>query len=437
MTTFDTSPSGDSPLKGIKVVDLSGYIAGPYCTMLLADMGADVIKIEPLTGEQWRHQDPFAPGLSRSFLSLNRNKRSLALDLKTQRAQEAVRRLLGNADVLVHNWRPGVAERLGLGFADVHKINPALVYAYNTAYGSTGPRAKHAGYDLVVQALSGLMAANPSADGKLPRRYAGVALVDFKAGNMLAFGIMCALLERARTGIGRRVESSLFEAALSLQRQKIISIEAIDGEATPPLEDLRSRIRSDSEKANAVTARELYYRTYETSDGYVTIGCLNVPQRQSFMQIVGIEDSWHVNPDKPPVTQEEDLARRALTTTTEEKFRSRPSRHWIEEFERAQIPCAEVQLAADLVRDRDIAGDEFFVEFEMPGLGSVRSVGSGVSVEGNTTTHRPPPKLGEHTESILRSLDFSDEEIETMTVKKVTEPVGPKLRNNQYANEQR
>lgn len=399
--TPDTSPQA-LPLTGIKVIDFSGYIAGPYCTMLLGDMGADVVKVEPMSGEQWRHQDPFAPQFSKSFIALNRNKKSVVLDLKRSADVEAAHALLVGADVLVHNYRPGVAERLGIGYADIKALNPRLVYAVNSAYGPRGPRAQQPGYDLVIQAVSGLIAANPRPDGKVPRRYAGIPLVDFTAGNKLAFGIMCALMERVRTGLGQLVESSLIEAALSVQRQKLITVESVDRQKRPANDiNTRDRIRSEAEFANAVAARELYYRTYETADGYVTVGCLNVPQRRCLLSLLGFDDPWHVNPDQLPQNDEEDRLRRELTVRAETLFRSWSVAEWIARLEDKGVPCAPVQLAADVMDDEQAAAGGYFLEFDMPEFGQVRCVGPGVSVGGRRKTHTPPPRLGQHNEELL------------------------------------
>lgn len=393
------------PLDGIRVVDFSGYIAGPFCTQLLGDMGADVIKVEPPTGEQWRVQDPFAAGFSKSFVALNRNKRSIVLDLKTDVGREIARGLIASTDIMVHNYRPGVAERLGIGYDAMHTLNPKLIYAVNSAYGPNGPRAHQAGYDLVIQAVSGLIASNPRPDGKAPRRYAGIALIDFTAGQMLAFGVMAALVQRLRRGVGQRVESTLIEAALSLQRQKLVSVEAVDGDhqqkATGTVLD---RVHAWAIQMNDLVERELYYRTYETSDGYVTVGCLNVAQRQHFMAIVGLDDPWFENPDAAPKSEEEDQSRRALTVYAEDEFTKRTTAAWVEAFETCGVPCAPVQMSDDLMFDEQVEAGGYFIDFEMPEFGRVRTMGCGLSFNGRPDGHRPPPALGQHTEEIIDEL---------------------------------
>ncbi|MDX8443584.1 CaiB/BaiF CoA transferase family protein [Mesorhizobium australafricanum] len=393
------------PLEGIRVVDFSGYIAGPFCTQMLGDMGADVIKVEPPTGEQWRGQDPFAPGFSRSFIALNRNKRSIVLDLKSGEGREVAMALVASADVMVHNYRPGVPERLGIGYDAMRALNPKLIYASNSAYGQEGPRAHQPGYDLVIQAVSGLIASNPTPDGKAPRRYAGIALIDFTAGQMLAIAVLSALIQRQRTGVGQKVESTLIEAALSLQRQKLVSIEGLDGQSPQKAPGtVLERMQRSAGQMTDLSERELYYRTYETSDGYVTIGCLNVPQRKHFMAIVGLEDPWFENPDALPKSEDENRRRRALTSYAEAEFRKTTTAAWVRKFEACGVPCAPVQMSADLMFDEQVEAGGYFVDFMMPEFGRVRTMGTGISVNGRPESYRPPPKLGQHTQEILAEL---------------------------------
>lgn len=405
MNNFVQDDISTGPLRGIRVVDFSSYVAGPYCTMLLGDMGADVIKVEPLSGEQWRHQDPFASNLSRSFMSLNRNKRSIALDLKDPDGLHAALELLATADVMVHNWRPGVAERLGLGYEDLRSRFPRLIYATNSAYGPKGPMAKKGGYDLVIQSISGLLASNPAPDGAVPKRYAGVAIVDFTAGDKLAYGITCALIEQARTGRGQRVDSSLMEAALGLQRQKLITIEQLPSET--PVGNTLEKMRAAADQSASAGARELYYRTYQTLDGFITVGCLNVPQREILLSLLDIEDPWRANPDKLPADAAEDQARRALVARVEAIFAMRSTADWFAAIDAHQIPCAPVQMSTDVLRDPQVISSDYLFEFNFSGYGKVRSIGTGVRVESGGGVRLPPPRLGEHSAEILAELGLA------------------------------
>lgn len=399
--------SNNLPLNGIRIIDFSGYVAGPFCCMLLGDMGADVIKVESPTGEQWRHQDPFAPGVSQSFMALNRNKRSVVLDLKTTEGRDNAIKLLESADVMVSNFRPGVAERYGLDYKKLKDLFPRLVYTTNTAYGPTGDRSIQPGYDLVVQAFSGLLSSNPAPDGGVPKRYAGVALVDFTAGHYMLYGIMCALFQRYQTGKGQKVEASLLEAALGLQRQKMLTVE---GAIDLPVKEGNTieQMAAVSKRSNAFGARELYYRTYQTLDGFITVGCLNVPQRLIFLKLLKMEDPWHTNPDGIPETEEIDQARRQLSLNAEERFLKRNTQEWVGLFEAQGVPNAPLQMLEQVMKDPQVVDSNFLYEYDYPGYGKVQSVGTGVRVGEGGKVRRPPPRLGEHTEEILQEINSSN-----------------------------
>lgn len=394
------------PLNGVRVVDFSGYVAGPFCCMLLGDMGADVIKVESPTGEQWRHQDPFTPGMSKSFMALNRNKRSVVINLKDSIEREKAIKLLETADVMVSNFRPGVAERYGLDYETLKELFPRLIFTSNTAYGPIASRWRQPGYDLVVQAFSGLLSSNPSPDGGVPKRYAGVALVDFTAGHYMLYGIMCALFQRYQTGKGQKVEASLLEAALGLQRQKMLTLE---GTLQMPVQkgNVIEQMASTSSASNAMGARELYYRTYQTSDGFITIGCLNVPQRQIFLKLLEMEDPWHGNPDDVPTELSIDKERRELTIKAETRFKEHSTEEWVRRFESEGVPNAPLKMLAQVMNDPEIAEGGFLYEYDYPGFGKVQSIGTGVRVGRNKQVRRPPPRLGEHTNEILEEIGLS------------------------------
>jgi len=404
-----SNSSNNLPLNGIRIIDFSGYVAGPFCCMLLGDMGADVIKVESPTGEQWRHQDPFAPGVSQSFMALNRNKRSIVLDLKTEEGRDNAIKLLETADVMVSNFRPGVAERYGLDYKKLKDLFPRLIYTSNTAYGPSGTRSIQPGYDLVVQAFSGLLSSNPAPDGGVPKRYAGVALVDFTAGHYMLYGIMCALFQRYQTGEGQKVEASLLEAALGLQRQKMLTVE---GAVELPVKEGNTieQMARVSKHSNAFGARELYYRSYQTSDGFITVGCLNVPQRHIFLNLLEMEDPWHTNPDDIPATDEIDQARRQLSLTAEARFLKRSTQEWVELFEAQGVPNAPLQMLEQVMKDPQVVDSNFLYEYDYPGYGKVQSVGTGVRVGEGGQVRRPPPRLGEHTDEILQEIAIKSTE---------------------------
>ncbi|HEX5939346.1 MAG TPA: CoA transferase, partial [Dehalococcoidia bacterium] len=215
-------------MSGIKVVDFTEYIAGPYCTMMLADMGASVIKVERPQGDAWRHTASVAPYESRAFLGVNRGKRSIALDLEKPEAREIARKLCLRADVVVQNYRPGVAERLRLDYESLRGDNPGLIYCQNSAFGNSGPYKDRPGFDLLSQAATGMILYEQKLDRGLPSPIATLAVADVSSGMFMAYSIACALFSRAATGKGQLIETSLFASGLAVQYRPLTSVEAVD-----------------------------------------------------------------------------------------------------------------------------------------------------------------------------------------------------------------
>jgi len=216
------------PLSGIRVIDFTEYIAGPYCTMMLADMGADVVKVERPEGDAWRHTAPLAPYEGRGFLGVNRGKRSIAMDLERTQAREAAQRLAAQADVLVTNYRPGVAARLGLDYQTLGAANPALVYCENTAFGPAGPYRDRPGFDILSQAATGIILYENKVDRGVPTYIATMAVADLTTGMFMAFAIVNALFARMSSGKGQHIETSLFASGLAAQYRPLISVEEVD-----------------------------------------------------------------------------------------------------------------------------------------------------------------------------------------------------------------
>src|SRR5438034_1207850 len=258
-------------LGGIRVLDQTQVMAGPCCSMLRADMGADVVKIEPPGGEHTRREQEIAPGVSASFLAVNRNKRSLVLDLKRPEGVAVLKRLVATADVLIENYRPGVARRLGVDYATLAAINPRLIYCSISGFGQTGPYAERGGYDLIAQGMSGIMSATGS-EGGAPVKV-GVPITDLGAGLFGLFGILCALRARHRTGRGQRVDTSLFEAGLALS-----AWEATEYWFTGQV----PRGLGTAHRLNAP------YQAFRASDGYFTVGAANQNLFPRFCTLLGL-----------------------------------------------------------------------------------------------------------------------------------------------------
>src|SRR5205823_1836865 len=278
----------------LRVLEYAQYVAGPFAGMLLADLGADVIKVEPPGGDAWRRYEPFAEGESRYFYGLNRNKRSVVIDLKGEEGRSASRALIRTADVVLHNFPPHRARRFELDRQSVREVNPATVWCCVSALGSDGPEATLTAFDLVAQALSGLLLGNAHAADAVPQRAGGIAMADFTAGLLAAIAALAGLVARGRGGASG-LEVSLLGAALAVQAQRFVSVEALDrtareerktGSRLASADDLRQHARAQP----AHEELEPYYRAYAAGDGFFVLACLNEGQRVAAAGVLGLED---------------------------------------------------------------------------------------------------------------------------------------------------
>ncbi len=289
----------EGPLSGVKVLEFTQIIAGPFCGMHLADMGAEVTKFEPIEGEPWRLSLELVPKESRTFASLNRGKRGVAMDMTRTEAQEAIHRLVKDADVVLINYRPGVAEQLRIDYDTLSAINPKLIYCENTAFGRKGPLAKRGGYDLIVQAMSGLMAGEAKMQGDVPT-YIYPAVADYATGIQMTNAVSAALFARERTGKGQRIDCTLLGTALAMQTSQFTWIDAWDNDVLAPmltsLKQARAEMKSFEEQLavhagfRPAPAGNIYYRVYQTSDGFIAVGALSMSLRIKVMAATGIKD---------------------------------------------------------------------------------------------------------------------------------------------------
>ncbi|MBF6620572.1 MAG: CoA transferase [Patulibacter sp.] len=377
------------PLAGITVADFSQVMLGPCATQLLGDHGADVIKIERAgQGDLSRTTlpDDVDGPENPVFSSLNRNKRSIALDLRSPEHLEVAHDLVRRSDVVVSNFRPGVMERLGLGWDDVHRINPRAIYAVGTGFGVTGPYAAKGGQDMLAQAMSGVLARR--ADPSRPPEIFATTLADYSAGMHLVQGVLLALLARDRTGLGQRVEVSLYDAMLSMQMQ----------EATHQL------MRGSELNWAAIP----HTGTFETSDGaLVLVGAFRVNPVADICAAIGIED-LSLRPEYATFT---DLVANAgaFRATLAEVFRTNATAHWIERLEAADLLCAPVQTLDEALRDEQTTVNGMVLEMARADGSTVRTVASPLHLSATPARlRRTPPLLGEHTSEILRELGRSD-----------------------------
>ena len=401
----ETAPEG--PLAGIRILDYGQYVAGPFGTMLLADLGADVVKVEPPGGDQWRHYEPFAPGESRFFYALNRNKRSVALDLKTPEGRAASAELIAGADALVHNCLPDRARRFALDRETVRAINPTCVWVSISAFGSEGPDTGRPAYDLIAQALSGLLLADARPEDVVPRRMGGLAIADFTAGMLAAIAVLAGLASRTDSR-SRGIEVSLLGAALAVQAQRFVSVEQLDRprrdrrlEQGPPFAT-PGDLALLAERVASQEALEPYYRTYRCLDGFLALACLNTAQRVAVCDVFGLEDPWAANPQAEPADEAEREARSAHVRRIEEGFAARPVADWVEALGSRGVPASEVRFLDVLFEDAQVEANGLVQSVLQPGVGEVRLLGNVFKVDGRPiAARRGAPGLGEHASEVL------------------------------------
>lgn len=406
-------------LTGIRVLDFSEYIAGPYAGEMLADMGADVVKVEPPQGDFWRLSNQIAPNESRGFIGVNKGKRSISIDLKRPEAREIIRRAVEGADVILTNYRPGVAKRLGVDYETVSKVNPRIVYCENTAFGNVGPYAGRAGFDLVSQAMTGIMAYEGGAG--LPRSIVTTAVTDLSSGMFMAYAIACALFQREQTGRGQLIENSLFAAGVAIQYRPMLSIESVDRPAREQLlADLKQgraegrtfeEIIGDRRPGRPASQVGPYYRTYEARDGYMVIACLNNRLRRLVRDTLGIEDprvegtEWDVMALTPEEGQ-------LVTQHIEAIISTKTVAEWCETFDALGVPCGPVRLPAEMFEDPHVEANNLVVELDHPVVGKIKMANSPLRMsEAETGSASASPALGQHTREVLAELGFAEDEI--------------------------
>jgi len=388
------------PLEGLRVIDLTQAMAAPFCTMNLADMGADVIKVEaPGEGEPMRQLGPAQKnGHSGTYMTMNRNKRSLAIDLKQPEGVEIIHRLTKTSDVFVQNYRPGVANRLGVDFGSLIKLNPRLVYCAISGFGQTGPYASRGGYDLIAQGMSGVMSVTGDEDG--PPAKSGIPLSDLAAGLFGAYGILCALEYRDRTGEGQLVDTSLVEAAMALTVWESAE-HWLTGE-TP------KRLGS----AHRLSAP---YQALKASDGYFTVGAGTDRLFESFSSAVGLPFD-----DRFSSRQKRLANRRDLEKAIESITREKPRAHWLAKLEQAGVPAGPINDYAEALADPHTLARGMVVDLQHKGAGAIKALGVPVKLsETPGAVEKAAPLLGEHADEILKELCYSESEVRTLRSKGV------------------
>ncbi|MEG0112418.1 MAG: CaiB/BaiF CoA-transferase family protein [Comamonas sp.] len=384
------------PLSGLVVVELTNVMAGPVGGLLLADMGAEVVKVERLPGgdDTRRAIPPEIQGESATFMIVNRNKRGIAVDLKHPDGLQVVRRLIDKADVVIENFRPGTMEKLGLGYEVLRASNPGLIYCKITGFGLNGPYAKRAGYDLIAQGMSGIMSLTGEGPGRPPVKV-GVPIGDVTAGILASTGVLAAYIERLRTGEGQYVDTSLYEASM-VHTYWQVAMAFATGESAGPMGS-----------AHPVAAP---YQAIPTQDGWINIGAVSQATWVGMTRVLQLE---HLLEDERFASNRERMANRdLLISLITEAMRSNSTDYWVEKFEQAGVPAGPVRKIKDMLEDPQTLARDMVIEVDHPVAGQVQALGLPIKFShGNGVTRRGAPQYGEHTAEVLQELGYSSEEI--------------------------
>ncbi len=414
------------PLRGIRILEFSQIVAGPVAGLNLADLGADVIKIEPMSGDSHRFVGTTVPGESKMYQGNNRGKRGMVVDLQDARGLALIHCLVPTVDAVVINFRPGVPERLGIDYETLRAIRPDLIYAQISGFGETGLAARKAGSDIVAQAHSGLMAINGKLDEAGSPQVMGVPVSDYTAGLAIAMAVCAALYHRSLTGEGQYISTSLLRVGLHLQNRFVmrepVSDSAMRDVKMAEIEAARARGESFAEvlklrdpRGGFASPFTLYYRAYQTKDGAVVLGALTPQNRQASRKVLGIEGDHSDEPDFDAQLQANIDATLAWKHWIEEKMLTRSADEWVELMEDAGVPVARVNLPEEMSDDPLVAADGMILDLEHTVTGPQRVVGPTVMMSATPTgSSLAAPAFGEHTAEILRSLGVADAEIQEL-----------------------
>ena len=380
------TPNGSLPLQGVKIVELCEIAAGPFCSMLLADMGADVIKVERPNGDAMRTWPPINDGYSENFASINRNKRSVVLDIKSPEGQETARKLIEASDVVIENFRPGVMQRLGIDYATMSAIKPALIYCSISAFGQTGPRATQGGFDLTMQAMAGVMSVTGET-GAAPVK-CGVPLCDFVSALYGAFNIVSVLKECQSTGKGRHIDVSMLGATLGIS-----ALQTSEYFGTG----------NDPKKLGSAHPRNAPYQAFRASDGYFGMAAGNNNLWHLVCDVVN-RDDLKKHPDYSSPTRRA-TNQAALCVILEEVFATEPVQHWLGAFADSGVPCSPINTFSEALADPQVEFMGWVQALTLANGVNTKTFGAPVRLDNTTLPVRMrPPELGEHTEEVINEL---------------------------------
>lgn len=388
------------PLTGIKVIDLTRILSGPFCTMMLADFGADVVKVEPMRGDDSRYIGIQGDCENPYFVNMNRNKRSIAVDLRTDEGKEIVGRLAKTADVLIENFRPDVMGKIGLGYEALRKINPDLIYAAINGFGKSGPYKDRPAFDFIAQAMSGLMSVTGSEDMDPIRT--GIPITDTIAGLYTAFGILAALRRREKTGKGEEVQTAMVDSMISMLTFASAGFFAT-GKLSP-------RTGNDHMVVSP-------YGVFQTSDRPIAVAPSTQKTWLAMCKLLDLE--YLVTDPNFDTNDKRRVRRKEINNIVNQKTRTQPRDVWIERFNQAGVPCGPINNLKEVFSDPQVLHQEMLLESEQP-TGKVKMTGFPVKMtESPARLRRPSPQLSEHAAEILLETGYSREEIERLKKAKV------------------
>jgi crotonobetainyl-CoA:carnitine CoA-transferase CaiB-like acyl-CoA transferase len=387
------------PIKGIKVLELAQIMAGPTCGLMLADLGAEVIKIEKIPGgdDTRRFLPPDVNGEAAAFMMMNRNKRGMALDLKTKEGVEVFKRLVKQADVVVENFRKGTLEKLGVGYEELKKINPRIILCEISGYGRTGPYADKGGFDLIAQGMSGLMSITGESKGKPPMKV-GAPVTDITAGILAATGVLAALVSRATTGVGQRVDTSLYEAGI-VHTYWQSAIASATGVAPGPLGS-----------AHPLTAP---YQAFQTKDKWITVGASNQNTWLKLIDALGVKELQENEKFNSNANRMKNLTE--LTELLKKELVKKTAEEWLKLFDEKGLPCGPINTVTEMFEDPQTIERKMIVDVKNTKAGSFKAIGMPIKFsETKVEDTKESPTFGQHTKQILLEHGFKSEEIDSL-----------------------
>lgn len=396
------------PLEGVRVLDLTNVMAGPYCAMVLGDLGAEVVKLESLEGDSTRTFEPLVNGESYCFAVLNRNKKSIAVDVKAPQGKDIVMRLAARSDIVLENFRPGVVKKLGIDYESLKQVNPGLIYASMSGFGQTGPYGRKGGFDIIAQGMSGVMMMTGHPGGRPAK--VGIAMNDIACGVTTLYGILGAFIGKLRHGQGQYLETSLLEAGMAWSIWEFGAW--FGGGEKPTATGTRHR-------------RSAPYQAFRSKDGYVTVGASGGKLWRVFARQVCERPDWLDDPrfaTNPLRVRNAD----ALEAEIEAVLGTQTTGHWIAKLDAAGVPGGPVYTYEQSLADPQVQHRRMVVDIDHPRIGAMKTLGLPVKSDGELTAIRKPaPLLGQHSREVLRDLGYADGDAAALVaqgVVKATEP---------------